>query len=244
MKESGRTSSRARALLAASRAAAAKAATAKAYDPPPEPTALPVHTRYAIEGATGGDATSTVFCRRRGGSVSVSLCATCDHAASVPADPLHGDATVRCNVDKAPAHKHDAAERAMRTFVGEVMNRSVTCIEPDASWEVVEDLLLDRDHDALVVIDRLKRPLGILSKSDLLRWLRNLATQRAVASEIMTPVVHTLFETSPLSFAMAALAHERVERAPVVRVDGSIVGMISAKDAVRWMAEQFGYECR
>jgi CBS domain-containing protein len=71
-----------------------------------------------------------------------------------------------------------------------------------------------------------------------------METPRATASEIMTPVVHTLFETSPLSFAMAALGQNHVEQAPVVRVDGSIVGMISATDAVRWMAEQFGYETR
>jgi CBS domain-containing protein len=261
MKGNGRTSSRARALLAASRAATAKAAAAKAYDPPPEPSELQVHTRYAVDGVTGGEATTTVFCRRRGGSVFVSQCATCDHAAFVPADPLHGDAAVRCNVEKAPAHKHDAAERAMRTYVGEVMNRAVTCVAPDASWEVLEELLLDQDNDALVVTDRLKRPLGIVSKSDLLRYLRNepaggpqeadpsprgfhIETARAVASEIMTPVVHTLFETSPLSFAMAALGQKRVEQALVVRVDGSIVGMISATDAVRWMAEQFGYDCK
>jgi CBS-domain-containing membrane protein len=130
----------------------------------------------------------------------------------------------------------------MRTNVGDVMSRRVTCVAPDASWTSIEELLLEHDNEALVVTDDLSRPLGLVSKTDLLRGL-HVDDARGSANEIMTPVANAILETAPLSFALAALGQKRVERAPVVRADGAIVGMLSATDAVRWMAREFGYEC-
>jgi CBS domain-containing protein len=251
----GRTSARAKELLAATKKASA--AARPAFEAPAEPTALPVHRRVVLNEDGEGESTSTVFCRRRGGATNVKDCAGCAHVVSVPEDGHGGE--VRCLMDKQVAHKRDAAELAIRTYVGEIMRRQVTCVKGDATWETLEDLLLDEDNDAIVVVDALSRPTGIVSKSDLLRYLRNeppndpaprgmlergfhLESPKAVAQEIMTPVVQTLFETAPLSFAVAVLAQKGVEQAPVVAVDGAVIGMIAATDVVGWMAHQLGYE--
>ena len=252
----GRTSARAKELLAATKKAAA-VATRTAFEPPVEPTTLPVHRRVVLSGEDDGSSTSTVFCRRRGGATDIKDCAACSHVVSVPEAGTVGE--VQCMMDKQVPHKRDVAELAIRTYVGEMMRRQVTCVRGDATWETLEDLLLDEDNDAVVVVDAHSRPTGIVSKSDLLRYLRNepppepapvgmlergfhLTTPGALAQEIMTPVVQTLFETAPMSFAVAVLAQKGVEQAPVVSVEGAVVGMIGATDVVLFLAGQLGYQ--
>jgi len=172
---------------------------------------------------------------------------------------MRSSAEIRCLMEKEIPHKRDAAELAIRTYVGEIMRGQVTCVRADAGWDMLEDLLLDEDNDAVVVVDGQSRPVGHRVESDLLRYLRNepptepapkgmlergfhVESPRATAQEIMTPVVQTLFETAPMSFAVAVLAQRGVEQAPVVSVEGAVVGMVSATDVVAWMASQLGYE--
>ena len=64
---------------------------------------------------------------------------------------------------------------------------------------------------------------------------------QATAADVMTPVVHTLPENAPLSFAIALIALEDIEQVPVVSSDGEVVGLLAARDAVRWFAQKMGY---
>jgi CBS-domain-containing membrane protein len=257
----GRTSARAKELLAATKKANAAAEVA-AYAPPKEPVNLPVHQRLLVDGEGEATSTSTVFCRRRGGATDVSTCASCSHVVSVPAPGDHtagATGQVRCMMEQAVPHKRDDAEQAMRTYVGEIMRRRVTCVRTDASWETLEDMLLDEDEDAVVVVDAHGRPVGTVTESDMLRYLRDqpppdpapatmlergfhVEPSRQIAHEIMTPVVQTMLENAPISFAIGLLAQKGFAQAPVVGVDGAVVGIVSANEVVCWMAQRLGYE--
>ena len=41
--------------------------------------------------------------------------------------------------------------------------------------------------------------------------------------------------------AAALMAYENIHRVPVVAADGAVIGIVSAMDIVRWVAEQDGY---
>jgi CBS domain-containing protein len=120
-------------------------------------------------------------------------------------------------------------------------------------------LLLDDEFEAVPVVDAHGRPIGIVSKTDLLRRTRcdegEVDTQRAplvgpglhvdrraviTAEDVMTPIVHALPEDAPLSFAVAALALEGVAQVPIVSKRGVVVGMVSSHDIVTWLAYELG----
>ena len=159
-----------------------------------------------------------------------------------PASPMAGalgcGGDVRCMMKRELPRRRDAAEIAIRTFVGEIVRRHVTWVRADASCEGLEALLRDQDNDAVVVVDALAKPIGIISSSDLLRCLRD----GKVAREVMTPVTQTLLETAPISFAIGVLGQRGLAHVPVVGADGALVGAVSAADVVAWLARQFGYD--
>jgi len=221
----------------------------------------PIHTRVVVRDDADPDVVRTAHCTRRGHLVPLAACATCVHLVSLPADPTRADAAVACRSPGDNLYpKSDVTERAARTELGRLVRRRVVCVEANASWETLEALLLDDGVDAVVVVDRETRPIGIVSKSDMMRRARDAVSEideavtaameaglhldarpQGTAGDVMTLLVHTLPEDAPLSFAVALLALEDIEQIPVVSATGEVVGLLAARDVVRWFAQQMGY---
>ena len=147
--------------------------------------------------------------------------------------------------------------RAESTAVSEVMSRSVVCLAPEAQIDAVTEMFLDRGLSSAPVVDEDWLPLGMVSKTDLLRVyaeqsgvgesLRERAAgsggghdvQAAPSSrvgDITMPYVLSLHEEAPVSVAAALMAYEGVHRIPIVASSGEVVGVISTLDIVRWVA--------
>ncbi|MCK6544522.1 CBS domain-containing protein [Myxococcota bacterium] len=153
--------------------------------------------------------------------------------------------------------------------VSEVMTSDVVCVHPDLAIEVLIETMLDRGFSGAPVVDKEGRPVGIVSKTDLLRELhergdthevdparlrtksgRQFAVRtgyhvselsRATVGDVMMPVAFTLSESAPISQAAALMSFEGVHRVPVVSMAGTVVGIVSSLDILRWLAEQSGY---
>jgi CBS domain-containing protein len=220
----------------------------------------PVHTRVELRSVGDPVAVDMVFCKREGQSLPLSSCAGCDRAVSLP-DLSKGESSVTCHgVGPLTSRDADLVERSARVPLAELGRRKFACVRPDTGWETMEALLLDDGMGALPVVDEDGRPMGIVSKSDLMRWARDgtdevTATElphathvdthpNATAGDIMTPVVHALPEDAPLSFAIALLAMENVDQVPILSEQGEVVGLFAARDAVRWLAQELGYVVR
>jgi CheY-like chemotaxis protein/predicted transcriptional regulator len=170
------------------------------------------------------------------------------------------------SISAAVAAARDAHRRPMpdddpsRVAIATIMSRHVLCARPEMSVEALGQLLLDEHIGGIPVVDRDNRLLGIVTKSDILRggwepaaWAvddpkQRLASgyhaeplPRAVAGEIMTPFVFTLPMDAPIARAAALMAHEGIHRLAVVAHDGTVVGMVTAFDVIRWMAQRAGY---
>jgi CBS domain-containing protein len=89
------------------------------------------------------------------------------------------------------------------------------------------------------VVDTAGRPVGIVSKTDVIahRHDGSLAT----AADAMTPVVVAVPESASVPLAAALMIHQRVHRLPVVAEDGRVIGMLSTLDVTRWIASRHGY---
>jgi CBS domain-containing protein len=153
--------------------------------------------------------------------------------------------------------------------VTEIMSPNPYCALLDTKLEELAHLLIDRCISGVPVVDADNRPLGIVTKADLLREMRS-ATDQSVdrscdtrqnaacdrsreadfhacefssrtARDVMLPIVFCLPENATISQAAALMAFESVQRIPIVDKRGRITGVISTLDILRWMARREGY---
>ena len=102
------------------------------------------------------------------------------------------------------------------------------------------------------MVDASWRPLGMVSKTDLLRLFE--ANQRAKVehaaggplpvkasvAQVTVPDVVSVVQEASLSVAAALMAQEGVHCLPIVAATGEVVGVVSTLDLVRWLARKTG----
>jgi CBS domain-containing protein len=150
------------------------------------------------------------------------------------------------------------------------MTRDVVCVREDMSLEALRALLLERGIGAAPVVDEEGMPVGVITKTDLVRALgeldapidveRPLRTRadngidyalpagfhmeplpRATARELMMPFVFALPMDTSVAQAAAFMAARAVHHVIIVDDLGEVVGILSTLDLARWLAAETGY---
>jgi CBS domain-containing protein len=222
-----------------------------------------VRIRYTLQGDGASTSVRTVLCPTRGETVGLAACADCVRCDHIALD-RDGRGTVTCRPDVAPptirwtsTPRRISPSPAECIVIADVMTREVTCVTREVSLEALTSLFLERGFGAAPVVDGDGFPVGVVSKTDLVRegWengdevatraademvdgMHMVTLARAMVGDVMTPLAYTLQEDEPLSRAAAMMDVERVHHLPVVSADGRVVGMLSSLDFVRWVAEQ------
>jgi len=202
---------------------------------------LPIHERRILDGT--GDATSsrTVQCPTHGDAVPVSMCAEC--AQLVRIDALDGVVCAPKGPHRETAWSHllhrILPSAADRVTIAEAMSRTVVCVTRDVSIAALAALFVGEEVSAAPVVDGEGFPIGIVSKTDLVR--ERLEPEDTAIGDFMTPLAYSLCASDPLSRAAAVMATERVHHLPVVDGDCRVVGMIGALYFFRWIAAQSGF---
>ena len=141
---------------------------------------------------------------------------------------------------------------AESTQVAEIMSADVVCLPLDAPIEGVIEMFLDKDLSCAPVVDAAWRPLGMVTKTDLLRQFEAAHRARLLAAEggppapstsvgqVTTPYVVSVVQDASLSVAAALMAQEGVHCLPIVAATGEVVGVVSTLDLVRWLARKTG----
>lgn len=209
----------------------------------PKRSELPIRTRttYADHGTV--DREQTVFCASRGGSVPVGACLDCTHGAG----RTHGGKPSVVCLHPA-ARGPDKPPRPVRlpspaelTLLSQIMTRDVVCVTPDLPVETLVALLIERNISAVPVVDAVGRPVGVVSKTDLVRYYHDEYDAGGTAADLMMAMAFTLTEESPIAHAAALMAVEGVHHLPVVDGNGKVVGIVSTLDVVRWLAHHDGF---
>ncbi len=198
-----------------------------------------------LEVVTGDGATLTfesVLCPREGRARSVAECAPCLDARGPVSGPATwtGGALLACAAavmsPVAPGTDTAAASAADAAPVSAVMTRAVTALTGDAPLAVARAALRDGARDALPVVDRAGHPVGVLRARDLLADAAG--SSGGCVDAMMVRRVSSVAETAPVSEAAALMAFEGVSLVPAVSRDGRVVGVVTALDLVRWLADQ------
>lgn len=207
-----------------------------------KPRRLPVRS-CSVVGA-GGDVEThhTVQCPRRAQSTAFERCCGCAHKIAIDVNADGKSGTVECLVPDETAHhpRIDVAEAAVRVRLGDLIGLETTCVRSDIRIQAVTDLLVAQRLRAVPVVDDARRLVGIVSKTDLLRRTQSRRRPRTVA-DAMTPIVHGLPEDAPVAYAISLMAFEGLHEVPIVDSKGQVIGMITATDALRWVAQALGY---
>ncbi|MDE2583109.1 MAG: CBS domain-containing protein [Rhodospirillales bacterium] len=110
----------------------------------------------------------------------------------------------------------------------------VIAVAPGASVPEIAEVLRARGIGAVLVTDRLKQMLGIVSERDIVRSLaaRGAATLEMTAAQLMTRVMTTVTPASTAEQAMRLMTEHRVRHLPVLEQD-HVVGLVSIGDVVK-----------
>jgi CBS domain-containing protein len=219
-------------------------------DPTPASELLVIRARRTLGGADGVELHRTVDCPRRAASADLDDCAHCGFGTIIwpksAARPM-----VECTHGRGPALSSRTITLDANTLVKDVMSPDVACVREDASLDSIATLFLEEGLTAVPVLDAEGRPLGLVSKTDLLRevrdrgeipeagvLLRGFHIDRSVAttaSDVMTPLVFAVLENATLAQAVPLMTFEGVHHAPVVTSEGRVVGVLSSMDVLRWL---------
>jgi CBS domain-containing protein len=128
----------------------------------------------------------------------------------------------------------------------ELMTPSPVSIRGDATVREAIELLTRRGISGAPVIDEAGRPVGVVSRGDILVHDREAAGNAGaprgeVASrvrDIMTPVVFCVSPEAPASRVVREMVELKVHRLFVVDDLGTLVGVITVLDLLRHLVRQ------
>ena len=117
------------------------------------------------------------------------------------------------------------------------MNKKVdTCSKDTTVIKATKDMMKSK-AGALVVIDQEKKPIGLVSQSDVIKKvvLREKDPSTLKVEDIMSKRIETIDVNSPLIQLSQQMHKKNIRKMPVTR-DGKLVGMITARDLIRIMS--------
>lgn len=144
-----------------------------------------------------------------------------------------------------PDGARDAGELPLTTF----MARDLLCVRPELDIARVVELMVGKHVGCLPVVDARGRPTGIITKFDVVEQLDAAMRLRRVgeplpediaactAEDVMMPLALTLDQYATLAHAAALMVSEDTHHVLVVDSVGTLVGVVSSRDIVRWVAQ-------
>lgn len=230
----------------------------KRDDRKPDPraaSALKVGARRTLAGDGRVERSLSVRCPRREGAVGIATCLGCPDCEGLVRSG-EGDELLCAVPPEIPPPLRLPAEQV---GLAQIMTRDVICVRDDVSAESLAALLIDLAITGAPVVDERGRPIGVVSRSDLVqlelaeegreapdergleRGLHAEPPSRGKVRDFMMPMAFTLPENASVAHAAALMVYENVHRIPVVATDGSVVGIIAALDILRWLAANAGF---
>ena len=111
----------------------------------------------------------------------------------------------------------------MKETVGDFMRKKLITIEESASVQEAANRMKDKDVSSLVVIDEIRRPLGLITERDLVRKVctQDLSTSKLINKEIMSSPLITIESKSSASEAVDMMLRNNVRHLLVIDSEAS-----------------------
>jgi CBS domain-containing protein len=134
------------------------------------------------------------------------------------------------------------ARRGTRELLQEhirtVMGSHIVTVGPDDPLDAVAREIADHRIDAVPVVDREHRLLGIVSTTDLVNLLHDGGRlEGKLARDVMSPDPISIDEFARADEAIGVMRNAAIRHLPVTR-EGRLIGLVTAADLVRHLSER------
>jgi CBS domain-containing protein len=201
----------------------------------------------------------TVYCSFRQRSMELERCEECSAFVGTNGGPEETWKQVACHRIVAAVDMPDVGEMLthaslQRTPVSRLMAHHVICVRPDLPLRELPSIFAAHRIGGTPVVDEQFRPIGMVTRTDLVRQGFDLGTDRGeevliprptrladnggCVSDSMSQPVVTLGERDSLLDAAKLLSARRVHRVVVTSRDGRLVGIVSSGDVLRWLSRE------
>jgi CBS domain-containing protein len=228
---------------------------------------IPIRRRTVVCGDGTTRASGYVECPRASSTMSLRHCLTCSRFQGFRGDEAAPASHIACAHGATPVNHAElgagvgSARDPARAPISGIMTRNVICVDRELGLEALTALFVERDINAVPVVDETGEPIGIVSKADVIReqysisdpdlapeqrlkhWDYDCGPTSRVASlddarvvDIMMPLLFTLREDASVARAAALMAQKSVHQLPITSGAGEIVGIVSSLDILRWLA--------
>jgi len=112
----------------------------------------------------------------------------------------------------------------------------ISSIAPNVTVYEALEMMANREIGALLVMDN-GRLVGLLSERDYARKiiLKGRSSRETKVDEIMISPPITISSECSVDQAMRIMTESRIRHLPVIRADGSVAGIVSIGDLVKWI---------
>ena len=126
--------------------------------------------------------------------------------------------------------------------IGQICSRNVDTAELSDSALAAAQRMHDRQVGTLVVIDKERRVLGIVTDRDLVTRVLLESRDPTVTNlwEVMSQLPRTVSEEMSVEETLAQMRSGPYRRLPVVNAEGRLAGIISVDDVLSHIAAEFG----
>jgi CBS domain-containing protein len=111
------------------------------------------------------------------------------------------------------------------------MTRDVRTVRAADPVDAAVDIIVGMRITGVPVVDDAERCIGVVTESDI------LGKRGTTVGEIMTADAVCVEEGVSLAEAAEIMLTRRIRRLPVVRDDGTLVGLLTRMDLVRWFGQ-------
>ena len=212
------------------------------------PLGLKIRSRQVYAATEDPTISLGVQCPRKARDVDLEDCLGCKAFRELRINADEHELAVTCDAGSALEREVEPVESSgkpsgERATIGSIMTTDVLCVSSELSIRALATLFLDRGISGAPVVDESGCPIGMVSKTDLVRHYNDEAmkTVAAVVEDIMMPMALCLPANESIAKAAALMAFEGMHRVPVANTRGQIVGIVSSLDVLRWMAREHGY---
>jgi CBS domain-containing protein len=199
-----------------------------------------VHRRRTLRADGSVQQTITVFCGPKRRPIATDVCADCQRCHVVVLGSDDAPRFVVCESGKPPRDEDpEASGSPHATPVSAALTRPVLCVEADVPAERLNAMLVDAPCDCAPVVDRDGLLLGVVWRSDLMRWQWRNGAPAVAARALMHPV-RPVCATTHVATVGALMASKGIDALPVVSSHERpvVVGVITARDVMAWLARR------
>jgi CBS domain-containing protein len=136
-------------------------------------------------------------------------------------------------------HLSEHPFKLMRLHASDLMARNVVCVRRQLSLDALCMLFVETGLKAVPVVDGEGHVLGMVSETDtqLEIHTRAVGDSTRTVADVMVPLPFTVEEHTRVTEAAGLMVRESLERVPVVSAQGTVVGMLSTRDILYWLAK-------